>query len=106
MAQLTIRAKITSDGRIELLEPLPDGFDFNQEITLTVDTIQTVENNEHLDLAAEGIVEPLETPDFAGDQEFIGLWQDRDDIADSGQWVHDLRRRNTRKTPPIWPDQP
>ena len=33
---------------------------------------------------------------FAG-EEFVGIWQDREDMTDSSQWVKNLRRTEWKK---------
>ena len=39
---------------------------------------------------------PSKSPDFANEP-FVGMWKDRKDVRDSGEWVRQLRRSEWTK---------
>ena len=101
MGKIILRGRMTADGRIELLDPLPDDVDPTQNVTVIVETsAQMVETiNDYGDPVVidetngiETPVTPLTTEELLSSP-LIGLWVDRrDEIGDSAEWVRKLWR--------------
>ncbi len=107
MTSIILRGKITEDGKVELLDPIPADFDRTRpvEVRLSPRVYETV--NEYGDriLVDEenGLVEPLE-PFTMGDllnSELFGFWTDRKDEIGSGlDYIKKLREEEDKRNDP------
>ena len=103
---IILRGRITKDGKIELIDPLPDGFGDEQEVSIVLreqthqyEIINEYGNRVIVDdvLGTETPIEPLTTEELLN-SELIGLWEDRrDEIGDSAKWVRNLRRQQRER---------
>lgn len=104
---IILRGRITKDGKIELIDPLPDGFGNEQEISIVLQEATQHQYeivNDYGDrvivdelAGTETPIEPLTTEELLN-SELIGLWEDRrDEIGDSAEWVRNLRRQQRER---------
>lgn len=108
MDAIVLRGRITSDGKIELLDPLPEDFDTSGEISVMLSETPLVYEtvNEYGDRVivdeTDGSVSPLE-PLTVGEllDALAGLWADRrDEIPDSTEWVKEQRHKEQERSDP------
>ncbi len=107
MEKIILRGRITEDGKVELLDPIPDDFDRSRpvEVRLNPSVYETV--NEYGDRVIvdeeNGIVSPVEplTTDELLNSPVIGIWADRrDEIGDAVTWLKKMREEeDERKNP-------
>jgi hypothetical protein len=94
-----LRGRITSEGTVELLDPIPDDFDRSQEvqvvITKKLSVYETVNDYGDRVIVDEenGFITPVEPFTL---QDFVdavgGIWSDRlEEFDDSAEWVRKLR---------------
>ena len=109
MGKIMLRGRMTADGRIELLDPLPDDVGSNPDVTVIVETsanlIETVNEYDQPVIVDEitGMempVAPLTTEELLNSP-LIGIWENRqDEIGDSAEWVRELRRDEQERGDP------
>jgi hypothetical protein len=103
---IILRGRITAEGKIELIDPLPEGFGTDQSVSIRIGEQPMVyeTTNEYGDRVVvdevggtETPVEPLTTEELLN-SDLIGLWEDRrDEIGESAAWVRNLRRQQRER---------
>ncbi|MCC6443538.1 MAG: hypothetical protein IT210_08810 [Armatimonadetes bacterium] len=86
MEAVKIRGKITEDGHLEVTEPVAMS-PGEVEIILLKTTVPPRPVSKE-----KNALEVLKEYDF------IGVWQDREDMADSVKWVQELRQRENMRS--------
>ncbi|MBN1287287.1 MAG: hypothetical protein JXB47_17945 [Anaerolineae bacterium] len=86
MADIILKATITSDRRLVLTDELPPDVPVGDVSILILHPVI-------VDAAPATIGEILESP-------MIGLWKDRDDIGDSAEYVSRVRREAEERRNP------
>lgn len=81
MSDIIIRARLTTEGQIELIDPVPSEMERPQEVTLIIRTSETPTNafGVPVERDADGSEIPLNPLTAAEVREFLGLWADRRD---------------------------
>ncbi len=106
MDAIVLRGRITEEGRVELLESPPEGFNAEQDVLVILNArpavYQTV--NEYGDpvIVDEeyGSVSPLE-PLNPSEWPAIGMWADRRDEMKSGaEWIKKMRQEEDERHNP------
>jgi hypothetical protein len=110
MAEIILRGRITSEGRIELIDPLPEDADQSQEVSIILrqktkiyETVNEYGDRAIVDedMGTETPVETMANVDFLNSGLF-GLWSDRrDEIGDSAEWIRKLRGE-TQQRNDLW----
>lgn len=105
MEKIILRGRITEDGKIELLDPIPDNFDRSRpvEVRLNPSVYETV--NEYGDRVIvdeeNGIVSPVEplTMGEMLESGLFGFWADRrDEIGDAVTWLKKMREEEEKRS--------
>jgi hypothetical protein len=104
-----LRGRITPDGKIELLDDLPEDLDDVQAVSIVLHRLPTVYEtvNEYGDRVIvdekEGTVTPVE-PFTMGDllnSPLVGMWKDRrEETGDPVEWLKKMRREEEERNDP------
>lgn len=90
MDKIILRGKITEDGKVELLDPIPDDFDRNRPVEVRLSPSVYEDVNDYGDRVIvdeeNGIVEPVEplTTEELLNSPMVGLWKNRREEIGSG----------------------
>lgn len=108
MDGIVLRARVTKDRQLELLDDLPDDLAEDQEFLITLSSRSTVYQtvNDYGDPVLvdeeDGSISPLE-PFTMGDlleSPIIGMWADREDMQDSVAWLKKMREEEQERNDP------
>lgn len=102
MASLVVRGFLSTAKTIELLDPLPEGFESATEVQvlLTTDPQTTLINGEFDTVTGiESPNQPISLSDFA--EEMGGIWANRhDEIPNSVEWIKAQRQQEIESDDP------
>jgi len=106
---IILRGRITKDGKIELIDPLPDDVDTEQEVSVRIGEQPTVYEtvNEYGDRVIvdeiEGIISPVDPMTMGAfmNSSIIGIWDDhKDEMVDGLTWVKKMREEELERNDP------
>lgn len=105
--KIILRGKITEDGKVELLDPIPDDFDRSRPVEVRLSPSVYEDVNEYGDRVIvdeeNGIISPVEplTTEELLNSPLVGLWKDHHEEIGSGlEFIKKLREEENERNDP------